>query len=103
MTTMPDLDEICRRAGMEKDDPLRLALVAVSEAARMAQETCAGARGLTPGGEAELIQRVRAGVVAGIRSEVRAIVRQSAWEMAFMASIAGMVLLLAAWALGRWG
>src|SRR3954447_15913622 len=51
--------DCCRRAGMEWEHTLRLALATAVEAAETARETCQGARGLTREGEAELVLRIQ--------------------------------------------
>ena len=77
------VEAFCTRAGMEEDSPLRLALVTVMETAENAREAVkGGARGLTPEGEADLIQRVSEAAVVATRREAARIVRRSGFATA---------------------
>jgi hypothetical protein len=97
------VEAFCVNAGMEKDSPLRLALLTVMETAEQAREAVrGGARGLTPEGEAELIQRVSQAAVVATQREVARIVRRSSFATAAMLTVAGLLLAGAGYGLGRW-
>jgi hypothetical protein len=88
---------------MEEDSPLRLALVTVMETAETASEAVKGAaRGLTPEGEADLIQRVSQAAAVATRREAARIVRRSGVTTAAMLAAAGLLLAGAGYGVGRW-
>jgi hypothetical protein len=88
------VEGFCDQAGMEKDSPLRLALLTVMETAETAQEAVkGGARGLTPEGETELIRRVTDAVAETTEREAERVVRR--FDLAMGLRLAtGMLLLL---------
>jgi hypothetical protein len=97
------VETFCAKAGMEEDSPLRLALVTVMETAETASEAVrGGARGLTPEGEADLIQRVSQAAVVATRREAARIVRRSSFVTAAMLAVAGLLLAGAGYGVGRW-
>lgn len=88
------VEGFCDQAGMEKDSPLRLALLTVMETAETAQEAVkGGARGLTPEGETELIQRVTDAVAETTEREAERVVRWFDLQMGLRMAV-GMLLLL---------
>lgn len=96
-------EEYCARAGMEKDSPLRLALITAVEAAEAAGEAVrGGARGLTPEGEAELIRRVSREVTIATWREASRIASGIGLATAAMLAVAGLLLAGAGYAVGRW-
>jgi hypothetical protein len=97
------VEAFCARAGMEEDSPLRLALVTVMETAETASEAVrGGARGLTPEGEADLIQRVSQAAAVATQREAARIVRRSGFATAAMLALAGLLLAGAGYGVGRW-
>ena len=61
---------------MKPDSPLQLALLTVVQAADEAREAVQGARGLTPEGEADLVQRVADAAGAVTRDNGRIVARE---------------------------
>ena len=97
------VEAFCAKAGMEEDSPLRLVLVTVMETAEQAREAVrGGARGLTPEGEADLIQRVSQAAVVATQREAARIVRRSGFVTAAMLALAGLLLAGAGYGVGRW-
>jgi hypothetical protein len=97
------VEAFCANAGMEEDSPLRLALVTVMETAETASEAVrSGARGLTPEGEADLIQRISQAAVVATQREAARIVRRSGVTTAAMLAVAGLLLAGAGYGVGRW-
>jgi hypothetical protein len=97
------VETFCAKAGMEEDSPLRLALLTVMETAEIASEAVrGGARGLTPEGEADLIQRVSQAAVVATQREAARIVRRSGVTTAAMLAVAGLLLAGAGYGVGRW-
>ena len=97
------VEAFCAKAGMEEDSPLRLALVTVMETAEKASEAVrGGARGLTPEGEADLIQRVSQAATVATQREAARIVRRSGFATAAMLAVAGLLLAGAGYGIGRW-
>ena len=97
------VEAFCAKAGMEEDSPLRLALVTVMETAEQAREAVrGGARGLTPEGEADLIQRVAQAAAVATQREAARIVRRSGVTTAAMLAVAGLLLAGAGYGVGRW-
>jgi hypothetical protein len=97
------VEAFCAKAGMEEDSPLRLALVTVMETAETASEAVrGGARGLTPEGEADLIQRVSQAAAVATQREAARIVRRSGVTTAAMLAVAGLLLAGAGYGVGRW-
>jgi hypothetical protein len=97
------VEAFCAKAGMEEDSPLRLALVTVMETAEQAREAVrGGARGLTPEGEADLIQRISQAAVVATQREAARIVRRSGVTTAAMLAVAGLLLAGAGYGVGRW-
>ena len=97
------VEAFCAKAGMEEDSPLRLALVTVMETAETASEAVrGGARGLTPEGEADLIQRVSQAAAVATQREAARIVRRSGITTATMLAMAGLLLAGAGYGVGRW-
>src|SRR5689334_8976071 len=92
------VEDYCRRAGMEGDHPLRLALVTAVETAETARETCQGARGLTPEGEAELARRIQETVERRVDDRIAfntaKIAKRIAGGLALKAAAAGIGLLV---------
>lgn len=88
------VEGFCDQAGMEKDSPLRLALITVMETAETAQEAVkGGARGLTPEGETELIRRVTDAVAETTEREAERVIRRFDLQMGLRMA-AGMLLLI---------
>ena len=100
--TVEDVRRWCDRAGMRTDSPLRLALMATTEAALAARDAAAGARSLTPDGERELIQRVSEAAALGTEREMLRLSRRLDVRLAFGLTIAALLLLAIGYTLGRW-
>ena len=100
--TVEDVRRWCDRAGMRTDSPLRLALMATTEAALAARDAAAGARSLTPDGEHELIQRVSEAAALGTEREMLRLSRRLDVRLAFGLTIAALLLLAIGYTLGRW-
>lgn len=97
------VETFCADAGMEEGSPLRLALITVMETAETASEAVRGrARGLTPEGEAELIQRVAQAATVATQREATWILRRSGFTTAAMLAAAGLLLAGAGYGVGRW-
>src|SRR3954451_3302430 len=99
------VEDCCRRAGMEGEHPLRLALVTAVETAETARETCQGARGLTPEGEAELARRIQETVEQRVDDRIdfnaARIAKRIAGGLALKAGAIGVALLLGGFVAGR--
>jgi len=87
---------------MRPDSPLRAALLATFEAASAAREAAGGARGLTPGGERELVRRVAEAAAAGAEREMASLARRIDLRTSALLAVAGLLLLGGGYALGRW-
>lgn len=92
----------CDQAGMRSDSPLRLALLATCEAAEAARSAAAGARGLTPEGEAALVRRVAETAAESARQETAGLAAQLQRRTALIASGAALALLGIGFLGGRW-
>src|SRR5689334_8208556 len=99
------VQDCCRQLGMERDHPLRLALVIAVETAETARETCRGARGLTREGEAELVLRIQETVERRVDDQIdlnaSRIARRIAGGLALKAGAIGIALLVVGVVAGR--
>lgn len=96
------LEGYCDQAGMEKDSPLRLALLTVMETAETTQEAVkGGARGLTPEGEAELIRRVTDAVAETTEREAERVIRRFDLQMGLRMAVGMLLLLGSGYSLGQ--
>ncbi|GEO42595.1 hypothetical protein SAE02_67430 [Skermanella aerolata] len=96
------VEGFCDQAGMEKDSPLRLALLTVMETAETAQEAVkGGARGLTPEGEAELIRRVTDAVAETTEREAERVIRRFDLQMGLRMAMGMLLLLGSGYSLGQ--
>jgi hypothetical protein len=95
------VEEYCARAGMRPDSPLRLALLTATRTAEAAREAVAGARGLKPEGEAELIRRIGE-AAESTAIEAGRIVRRLGLGMVLKAAGLLVICTLLALAAGYW-
>jgi len=101
------LEDYCREAGIKRDTPLYAALSttvraaeAAMAAAGMAQQAIAGARGLTPDGEAALVRRVAGTAGAATREGMARMARDIRWGVVVGIVGACVVAMSAAWGTG---
>jgi hypothetical protein len=79
--------EMCRQAGVRDDRPLFAVLLAVHDAAQAARAAvAAGARGLTPEGEAALVERSARAIGAAAEGMVERRTSRLAWRSALAAA-----------------
>ena len=111
--TIKDIEELCDRAGMRKDLPLRQILLASMEQVDAARETAEaardavkdGARGLTREGEAELVLRIQETVERQVADTIdlnaTRIAKRIAGGLALKAGAAGIALMVGGLVVGR--